>query len=348
MNQFKELNNKLENNKICYIIGEIGIGKKKFVNDYNKFYNLKSINLNFIRNTRHIYVKKKTFLQELPKICQKNIHSFFNTQNEIIVIHNIEDVNDKIYHDKLMNLKKIITKPIIIIVNSRNTSERFINYITQKNPCIFLKSKTIPEIEMIYKKKCSDLDIDYPAEFSNVISKNNGNLTKINTRFSEFLISSCDIEKTDIKSHILKNDKFVVKNSFKILCDESISWDKKMTLIRSQGALFKTLMIRHISSGLDEKSNLSFKEKLDVAIEIFDKMTLSGDSFFYSNKFVSLTKILYPTLKIKNPTINNIILSKSYNSSENVKKSHIDLYADYKKNPSKKSIFYELQKYLRS
>ncbi|UOG94080.1 hypothetical protein MKD35_39 [Aureococcus anophagefferens virus] len=293
--------------KIVFFTGRDGVGKKYKISHLAKKYNIKTIDLDPLYNKHHIHFKKKCFFDKLKEIaCKKNITSFFQNQDEVIVVHNCHCF-DKAFFESLNSLSKIHI-PIICIINTSLISERFTSFIT-KNSKNFNLQMSFDFIHKFIKK----LDSKISNEEANEIIKHcNGNLIRIKNIILQKRITNT-IDNSN--KSIIKIDKHVVSNSFKILCDPNLNWIDKNDILKSQSSLFRMLIPNHICSGLDEFKNCKEKN-IEIAINCFKKLKRSEivESFQYSN----ILRFIFPTICVQNQTIKHISMTAS-NSNENIR-----------------------------
>tara|TARA_Y100000389_G_scaffold153331_1_gene153539 strand:- start:10875 stop:12143 length:1269 start_codon:yes stop_codon:yes gene_type:complete len=313
---FNKLVNDLIEPGLVFLIGDIGVGKKTFINKIINKNSYRCININCVYDKDHSRLKKKTFVNELKHmVTNRNIEYFLTGKKDVVLIHNLHVITDKAFYDELHNLKNTtrFVTPVICILNRHFISERFLSYITKNCITFYHKPKSPQELMKILEDSAKDFGLKrVPTSFHSKIENSNGNIYSLLTQLRQYSLTKDFYVNTSYN----KIDKNIVTKCFDDLCNPNNSWIKKQDYIKSQGSLVRLLMPSHIFNGLDEDSTKTTNEKLDITIKCLDKMAhgerVSGNNHTF---YTSLLQCIYPTLLVKNTTIKSMILSNCYSSS---------------------------------
>tara|TARA_Y100000389_G_C17470276_1_gene529855 strand:+ start:3304 stop:4551 length:1248 start_codon:yes stop_codon:yes gene_type:complete len=316
---FKDIaNNKIEPS-IAYFVGNTGTGKKTYINDTIGKEDYRCININCIYDKDHGRLKKKTFVSELCHIVtNKNIEFFLSGKRDIVVIHNLHVITEKSFYDDLLELKKSVkfVTPVICIINKSFISERFLSYMTKGCHVFFHKEKDYDEIKNILKIYSEKHNLSkVPQEVLDIIPSSNGNIYSVLTQLKSYIITG-KLNKN--VSQFNKIDKNIVSKCFQDLCDISKkhTWCHKLDIIKSQGSLIRLLMPSHVFSGLDNNSDITFNQKHEIAINCMQVLSKGERVSNISNSsYSTILQCIYPTIKVPNPTIKNMILSNCQSTS---------------------------------
>tara|TARA_B100000614_G_scaffold55103_1_gene47822 strand:- start:10438 stop:11703 length:1266 start_codon:yes stop_codon:yes gene_type:complete len=298
---------------LVYYVGSTGVGKKTEVNRIINNEDYRCININCIYDKDHSRFKKKNFVSELCHIItNKNIEFFLSGKKDVVIIHNLHVITDKSFYDELLDLKskvKFVT-PVICILNKSYISERFLSYMT-KNCYVFnCVPKTNEQIKLILdnvsRRLCGS---DTPKYIIDIIPSVNGNIYAIVTQLKNYILTG-HLNKN--LSQFNKIDKNIVSKCFQDLCDTkgTHSWTAKLDIIKSQGSLIRLLMPSHVFAGLDACENIDFKTKHIISTNCMKNLSKGENiSGTINSSYSSLLQCIYPTIKVSNPTIKNMILS---------------------------------------
>ena len=298
---------------LVYYVGSTGVGKKTEVNRVIDSEDYRCININCIYDKDHSRFKKKNFVSELCHIItNKNIEFFLSGKKDVVVIHNLHVITDKSFYDELLALKsrvKFVT-PVVCILNKSYISERFLSYMTKGCFVFNCKPKTENEIKLILdnvsKRLCGS---STPKYIRDIIPSVNGNIYAIVTQLKNYILTG-HLNKNI--SQFNKIDKNIVSKCFQDLCNTEgkQSWCAKLDIIKSQGSLIRLLMPSHVFAGLDACDSIDFKRKHMISNNCIHHLskgeTITGT---INTTYSSLLQCIYPTIKVPNPTIKNMILS---------------------------------------
>ena len=301
---------------LAYYVGNIGTGKKTYINELVKSKGYKCIHINCIYDKDHSRLKKKTFVSELSHIVtNRNIEYFLSGVKDIVIIHNLHVVTDKAFFDDLMTVKNTVkfVTPVLCILNKHFISERFLTYMTKGCPVFFHQQKSFDELLIIAKKFFREYGIKtLPKPFKEKIEECDGNIYFLLTQARQFALTNefCTDYTND------KLDKNIVTKCFDDLCNTEFSWSKKQEVIKSQGSLVRLLMPNHIFSGLDKDDIKIYEDKFDIGLKCMEMMAL-GESVTGRNyaTFTLLLQCIYPTIQVSNSTIKSMVLSNCQSSS---------------------------------
>lgn len=301
---------------LVYYVGDIGTGKKTYIDEMVNLESYKCININCIYDKDHSRLKKKTFVSELSHIVtNRNIEYFLTGVKDIVVIHNLHVVTDKVFFDDLMTVKNTVkfVTPVVCILNKHFISERFLTYMTKGSSTFYHQQKTIDELTCIAAKVFKEYGIvSLPDKFQDKINKCDGNIYFLLTQVRQFALASrfCDDHTSD------KLDKNIVTKCFDDLCSTEFTWYKKQEIIKSQGSLVRLLMPNHIFCGLDKDDTKNPNDKFDIGLKCMETMAF-GETVTGSNyaAFTSLLQCIYPTIQVQNSTIKSMVLSNCQSSS---------------------------------
>lgn len=301
---------------LVYYVGDVGTGKKTYINELVNSKCYKCININCIYDKDHSRLKKKTFVNELSHIVtNRNIEYFLTGVKDIVVIHNLHVITDKAFFDDLMTVKNTVkfVTPVVCILNRHYISERFLTYMTKGCPTFHHQQKSFEELMLIARNVFQEYGIrNIPANFEDKIKECDGNIYYILTQARQFALTNelCDDYTDD------KLDKNIVTKCFDDLCSTEFTWAKKQEIIKSQGSLVRLLMPNHIFAGLDKNDTIKPNEKFDIGLKCMEMMAF-GETVTGSNyaSFTSLLQCIYPTIQVQNSTIKSMVLSNCQSSS---------------------------------
>jgi len=144
-------------------------------------------------------------------------------------------------------------------------------------------------------------------------------------------------KKIDFENrNLIKIDKHVVQNAFKLLCDSKISWSEKVKNIKTQISLFKMLMPLHVVSGVDSNDyNISSVKKIEIIQKCFESMAqaekVSDSTYSIILKYL-IPATLVPNQTLKGITMNNSVSNKYLKNDESAIFKHFLKVSKFKMN----------------
>lgn len=304
------------NPNMCYFIGESGIGKKTWLNECVSKLKFKQIHVNTLYNKNHHYYPKKNLISEIENIVfSRNIETFFTNIRDVVILHNMHTIIDKIFFDsflkKFKNNKCLCTQ-IICIIDTGKISERFLDYIIKKCDTFQMNPKSEATLVEIFKKNAIEMKIKYPNDFDSIVRESNGNFHFMETQLLQHTSTSMYHSSSDS----IKIDKHIIENNFKFLCDKNVNLNYKLDLVRAQQSLFRLLIVRHVINGLDIDQSKTFDIKLDISIDCIQKIC-DADKITHpkNSTHIYMQQIIFPTTIIENPSIKGICLSNQHNEN---------------------------------
>lgn len=316
---FEDVSNEKVPPSLVYYVGDIGTGKKTFVNSLVDQKGYRCININCIYDKDHSRLKKKTFVSELNHIVtNRNIEFFLTGKRDIVIIHNLHVITDKSFYDDIAALTSSVrfVTPVICILNRQYISERFLTYMTKGYRVFQHDHKSQGELLAILKEASREYGMKtLPKIFNDKMKNSNGNIYYLLTQLRYYSLTNS--HRGDLNSE--KDDKNIVTKCFDDLCNDDYKWSKKQEIIKSQGSLVRLLMPNHIFAGLDKDDSMTLRQKYKTAYECMNKMSKGEDVNGNNHSFyVALLQYVYPTLKVQNKTIKSMVLSNCQSTSGGV------------------------------
>jgi len=320
--------------KILYLKFKEGIHIENVVQKKADNNNINIININPLYNKSHLIIKKKFFLEKIEEILtKKNINSFFNTRDDIYMIHNAH-VFDKSFFESLNKMSAKFCYPVVLLIDLSLISERFASYILKESKNT--KTYEVKFNQDSIKKYINDICKDYNY---NINDKHYEELLKIKNTYQikTALYELIFTNKIDFEnSNLIKIDKHVVQNAFKLLCDSKISWSEKVKNIKTQISLFKMLMPLHVVSGVDSNDyNISSVKKIEIIQKCFESMAqaekVSDSTYSIILKYL-IPATLVPNQTLKGITMNNSVSNKYLKNDESTIFKHFLKVTKFKMN----------------
>lgn len=303
--------------KILYLKFKEGIQIENVVQKKADNNNINIININPLYNKSHLIIKKKIFLEKIEEILtKKNINSFFNTRDDIYMIHNAH-VFDKGFFESLNKMSAKFCYPVVLLIDLSLISERFASYILKdsQNTKTYEIKINQDTIKKYIIDTCEDCKYDINEKHYEELLKIK-NMYQIKTALYELIYTN----KIDFENNNeIKIDKHVVQNAFKLLCDSKISWSEKVKNIKTQISLFKMLMPLHVVSGVDSNNNISSVKKIEIIQKCFESMAqaekVSDSTYSIILKYL-IPATLVPNQTLKGITMNNSLSNKYLKNDE--------------------------------
>jgi hypothetical protein len=312
--------------KILYLKFKEGIQIENVVQKKADNNNINIINLNPLYNKSHLIIKKKFFLEKIEEILtKKNINSFFNTRDDIYIIHNAH-VFDKSFFESLNKMSAKFCYPVVLLIDLSLISERFASYILKdtKNTKTYEVKFNQDSIKKYINDTCEECEYKITDKHFEELLRIK-NMYQIKTALRELIFT----KKIDFENNNeIKIDKHVVQNAFKLLCNANIAWSEKVKNIKTQISLFKMLMPLHVVSGLDSNNNISFDKKFDIIQKCFESMAQAEK--VSDSTYSIILKYLIPATLVPNQTLKGITMNNSL-SNKYLKNDESEIYIHFLK-----------------
>lgn len=319
--------------KILYLKFKEGIDIENVVQKKADNNDINIININPLYNKSHLIIKKKIFLEKIEEILtKKNINSFFNTRDDIYMIHNAH-VFDKSFFESLNKMSAKFCYPVVLLIDLSLISERFASYILKdsKNTKTYEIKVNQDSIKKYIQATCEDYKYEINEKHFEELLKIK-NMYQIKTALYELIYT----KKIDFENNNeIKIDKHVVQNAFKLLCNANIAWGEKVKNIKTQISLFKMLMPLHVVSGVDSNNNVVIDEKFNIIQKCFESMAqaekVSDSTYSIILKYL-VPATLVPNQTLRGITMNNSVSNKYLKNDESTIFKHFLKVSKFKMN----------------
>ena len=319
---------------ICHIIGKSGVGKKTRINELIHKFNITKIDVNCLHDRSHYLMNKRTFVGEMKyMMTHRGIEYFIENKKKVIVVHNTHVLRDKRFLDEIFELSTLsgIVTPMLCIFNKDFISERLQSYISKKCNLCYIEQYSRDKIANIFLERNRGISIENIYE---LIDEYNGNFHQIELGWRELIFENISsksryfICKSSSKEDVVVDDncmeqKNLIERSFTILCNPYVDWSTKFDIVKTNGSLLKLLMSSHICGGLDSDDELTFCDKVDIALDCIEKLvegeTLNGNMLKEHSVFLQW---LYPTSRVQHITIKTMTLP-NFPSTANLNKMRL-------------------------